>query len=240
VRSDYHRPVARTCIAGVPAYFYPWPASTLWQQFTNLRPGSLIIINPASGPGDAVDARYTAVIEKARGRGVVIFGYIDSGYGAIAVDRIAEETSRHRSWYPVDGILVDRVAPDDSSLPHYTDIARRVHAAGLSVAFNPGQPDIDAAYAAIADHVVVFEGPLSTYLESHFPRWMADIAPSRLWHLVYGVATADEMQHVVARAAASNAGLVYVTDGILPNPWDRLPPYWDSEQQLLHETTPGR
>jgi len=231
--------VAESCIAGVPSYFYPWPASTWWQQFADLRPGSLIIINPASGPGEAVDARYRAVIESARGRGLVVFGYVDSDYGAIAVDRIAEEISRHRSWYSVDGIFLDQVAPDDSSLPHYTDIARRVHDEGMSVAFNAGQPDIDKGYTAVADHVVVFEGPLSTYLDCQFPRWSADIAPNRLWHLVYGVATAAEMHRVVARAAASNAGIVYVTDGILPNPWDHLPPYWDREQQLLHETSPG-
>lgn len=230
----------QSCVLGVPAYFYPWPASSWWNQIADLRPGSLIIINPASGPGQAVDARYAAVIEKARSRGLVILGYVDSDYGAIAADRIADETLRHRSWYSVDGIFLDRVAPDDSSLPHYTDLAQRIHDAGLSVAFNAGQPDIYAGYAAVADHLVVFEGPLSKYVECHFPRWFADTAPYQLWHLVYGVATVEEMHRVVVRAAATNAGLVYVTDGILPNPWDHLPPYWESEQRLLHEASPGR
>lgn len=229
----------RTCIAGVPAYFYPWPASTWWQQVAVLRPGSVIIVNPASGPGDAVDPRYTAAIERARSRDLVILGYVDSDYGAIAVDHVADEVSRHRTWYSVDGIFLDRVAPDGSSLAHYTDIAGRVHEAGLSVAFNAGQPDVDVRYAEVADHLVVFEGPLSAYHNCRFPGWSAEVGPERLWHLVYGVATADEMRDVVARAAASNAGIVYVTDGILPNPWDHLPPYWDSEQQLLHETSPG-
>jgi len=223
----------------VPAYFYPWPASTWWQQFAVLRPGSVVIINPASGPGDAVDARYSAVIEKAKNRGLIVFGYVDSDYGAIEVDHIADEIDRHRSWYSVDGIFLDRVAPDVSSLPYYAGIAGPIHDAGMSVAFNAGQPQVDIRYAEVADHLVVFEGPLSSYADCVFPRWSADVAPDRLWHLVYGVATEEEMHRVVARAAASNAGIVFVTDGILPNPWDHLPPYWDSEQRLLDETSPG-
>jgi hypothetical protein len=225
--------VAETCIAGVPAYFYPWPASQWWKQFADMRPGSVIIANPASGPGEAVDARYTSVIENARSRGLVVLGYVDSDYGAIDADHVADETSRHRSWYPINGVFLDRVAPDPASLPHYAEIAQRVHDAGLSVAFNAGQPYIDPGYAEVADHLVVFEGPLTTYLECQFPAWSHEVAANRLWHLVYGVATAEEMQDVVARAAANNAGMVYVTDGIMPNPWDHLPPYWDAEQKLL-------
>jgi hypothetical protein len=231
--------VAETCIAGVPAYFYPWPASKWWQQFANMRPGSVVIVNPASGPGDAIDARYVSAIENARSLGLVVLGYVDSDYGAIGIDHIVEQSSRHQSWYSVDGIFVDRVAPDDASLPHYADIAQRVHDAGLSVAFNAGQPYVDPGYADVADHLVLFEGKLSTYLECDFPRWSHDVTSNRLWHLVYGVATEAEMQNVVARAAANNAGIVYVTDGILPNPWDHLPSYLDLEQQLLNATSPG-
>jgi hypothetical protein len=204
-----------------------------------MRPGSVVIVNPASGPGEAVDARYTSAIEKARSRGLVVLGYVDSDYGAIGIDHIADQASRHQSWYAIDGIFVDRVAPDESSLPHYADIAQRLHDAGLSVSFNAGQPYVDPGYAEVADHLVMFEGPLSTYLECQFPRWSHDVGSTRLWHLVYGVATAEEMQSVVARAAANNAGIVYVTDGILPNPWDHLPPYWDREQQLLDAASPG-
>lgn len=231
--------MAEPCVSGVPVYFYPWPASTWWRQLADMRPGSVIIVNPASGPGDAIDARYAAAIENARARGVAVFGYVDSDYGAIGMNRVGEESSLHKSWYAVDGIFVDRVAPDDASLPHYSEVARRVREIGLAVAFNAGQPDVDPGYAEVADHLVMFEGSLSTYLESQFPRWSYSVEPRRVWHLVYGVATEEAMQSVVARAAASNAGIVYVNDGVLPNPWDHLPPYWEREQHVLDEASPG-
>jgi hypothetical protein len=30
-------------------------------------------------------------------------------------------------------------------------------------------------------------------------------------------------------SALRNAGYLYVTDDVLPNPWDSLPPYWDRQ-----------
>src|SRR6266567_8894710 len=108
-----------SCVAGVPAYFYPWPASKWWQQLADVRPGTIVVVNPASGPGDTVDARYVSAIGAARIRGLVILGYVDSDYGAVGIDNLVDQGSLHRSWYAVDGIFVDRVAPDDSSLPHY-------------------------------------------------------------------------------------------------------------------------
>jgi hypothetical protein len=230
--------IAESCVAGVPAYFYPWPASTWWQQLADVRPGTVVVVNPASGPGAAVDPRYTAVVEAAHARGLVLFGYVDSDYGAIGIDDVVAQSSLHQSWYEVDGIFVDRIAPDNSSLPHYAKLAQRLHAAGMSVTFNAGQPYVDRGYAEVADHVVLFEGPLSTYAECQFPQWTQDIASNRIWHLVYGVATAEEMQDVVAHATANNAGLLYVTDGIFPNPWDHLPAYWQHERQLLDRASP--
>jgi hypothetical protein len=42
---------------------------------------------------------------------------------------------------------------------------------------------------------------------------------------VYGVPE-DELASVVVLAHDRGASTVFVTDGDLPNPWDRLPPGW--------------
>jgi hypothetical protein len=236
---DYRYLVAESFLAGVPAYFYPWPASKWWRQFADMRPGTVVIVNPASGPGNATDPRYASAIDDARNRGLIVLGYVDTDYGAVDVGSLVDQSSRYHAWYEISGIFLDRVAPDDSSLPQYGEVAQHLHDIGLSVAFNAGQPYVDPGYAAVADHLVMFEGPLSSYVECQFPKWTQEVAPKRIWHLVYGVATAEEMTVVVARATASNAGLLYVTDGIQPNPWDHLPPYWDRERQLLDAVSSG-
>jgi hypothetical protein len=37
------------------------------------------------------------------------------------------------------------------------------------------------------------------------------------------------MPAVLRQAARQGAGVVYVTDRVLANPWDGLPPYWPAE-----------
>ena len=36
------------------------------------------------------------------------------------------------------------------------------------------------------------------------------------------------MTQAVDRAVTRRSGWVYVTDDVLPNPWDTLPPYWNA------------
>jgi hypothetical protein len=238
--SRYSRRVAGTCIPGIPAYFYPWPASRWWGQVAAMRPGTVIVANPASGPGEAINSRYASVIAAARERGLVVYGYVDSDYGAVDVESVVGQGRIHHSWYAVDGVFLDRTAPDDSSLPHYTAIADQLHDAGLSVAFNAGQPEVDRRYLDVADHVVLFEGPMISYFAARFPAWTHDVPSDRIWHLVYDVTTADAMQHVLAHAELCNAGMAFVTDGVLPSPWDHLPPYWELEQDQLAKLTQTR
>ena len=45
------------------------------------------------------------------------------------------------------------------------------------------------------------------------------------------------MRHVAAMARRAHAGIVYVTDATMPNPWERMPVYWREEQALLSSPT---
>ncbi len=83
-----------------------------------------------------------------------------------------------------------------------------------------------------ADVIVTFEGDASAYQSSYSaPSWIANYSPDRFWHLVYNVATAQQMRTIVQLSKERRAGWVYVTPNNLPNPWDTLPtgPYWFGE-----------
>lgn len=62
---------------------------------------------------------------------------------------------------------------------------------------------------------------------------MSDFAASRFWHLIYEVADQQAMANVAAMAARARAGIVYITDATMPNPWERLSAYWREERALL-------
>jgi hypothetical protein len=40
-----------------------------------------VVVNPASGPGKAADANYTKAIDRLRGAGCVVLGYVTTNYG---------------------------------------------------------------------------------------------------------------------------------------------------------------
>ena len=64
----------------VPAYFWPGPE---WEAL--LRAGSevkYVILNPDSGPGTQSNADFIGVVARARIKGFVVVGYVDTAYGA--------------------------------------------------------------------------------------------------------------------------------------------------------------
>jgi hypothetical protein len=80
-----------------------------------------------------------------------------------------------------------------------------------------------------ADIVVVFEGSSEAYQRTEMPLWMWDFPADKFWHLVYGLSDGKRVPDILRRAVSQRAGLVYVTDGHMPNPWLALPRYWDEE-----------
>ena len=97
----------------------------------------------------------------------------------------------------------------------------------MSVSLNPGQPFFDPRYLEIADHVVNFEGTYETYLAARFPDWIRGHSPNKFWHLIYEVPDVAAMRKTIELVGRNHAGLLYVTDAGGPNPWNRLPSYWE-------------
>ena len=46
------------------------------------------------------------------------------------------------------------------------------------------------------------------------------------------------MRRFVADAARNKIGFLYITDGAQPNPWNRLPRWWDEELNAVAEANP--
>jgi hypothetical protein len=223
-----------TAGALVPAYFYPSPGGSQWDQLAADagRIPIMAILNPASGPGSAQDPNYVAAVDNLRAAGGQVIGYVHTSYAGRDFDRdIRPEIDDYISWYHVDGFFIDETTTDPSEphLAYYQQIYDYVHGINpdWTVVGNPGT-NTDEAYLTrpTADIMVLFENGTGydTYTP---PDWQANYPAAQFAHLVYNVPSADTMQTYVSLAASRNTGWLYVTDGNLPNPWGALPAYWE-------------
>jgi hypothetical protein len=198
----------------VPAYVEPAALRALAG-----RPASaeLVVVNPASGPGERPDPAYRAAVRALQRRGSRVLGYVATDYGRRGRAAVQADVERFAAWYGVDGIFLDEAAAGEELLAHYAALARHARATGPRlVVLNPGVVPA-RGYLDLADVVVTFEGAYRDYAPAlaRMPR----LAPERTAHLVYA-ATPEQAARVAEQAAA---GHLYATPGALPNPWGELP-----------------
>jgi len=213
----------------VPAYFAPGP---LWQHLAaGAAAVGLAVANPDSGPGAAADPAYAAAIRQAQAHGVPVLGYVCTSYGRRPAAEVAGDVERYLGWYVVDGIFFDEASADCAMQPYYAALDRCLKAQGdaLISAINPGT-QTQACYMGAADIIVTFEGTYDAYLQAeHEPFWVHGYEAARFWHIVYAAPDAGAMRNTLALARRRRAGRVFVTDASLPNPYNRLPLYWNAE-----------
>ncbi len=221
----------------IPGYFYPDldAAESLWRSA--LVPGAVFVFNPASGPGSARDATYASAVQAALDQGVIVLAYVSTRYGERPASEVRGEMDTYASWYPLSGYFLDEGPGTDTCDSEYDAYAgysahARASAPTAFIAINPGT-DTCASYLDFADVLLTYESDATDYATWTTPAWTAGIDPSRLWHLVYGAPDPSAMQAAIDHAREAGVGWVYVTDDVLPNPWDTLPAYWSQEQAAL-------
>lgn len=225
---------------GVPVYADPDVHPEIWAGIARAPAGTLVIVNPDSGSGASRDARYAVRVDAARARGQVVYGYVDTDYARRARASVVADIVRHHAWFRVDGVFFDQVPGTADRLAYYSGLAETARARGLLVAFNMGQGNVDPGFAELADVLAVFEGPSPVHAAARFPAWMHDAARrTRLWHLIFDAPDEHTLELALARAAAGPCEVVFVTDGSEPNPWCRLPAYWDRELALVGNPVPS-
>ena len=231
----------------VPAYFYPgaeWNALNTAASTVNLT----AIMNPNSGVGAAQDANYVAAVANLRAAGGRSIGYVATTYGDRPIAAVLAEITQYNTWYGgasgIGGIFIDEMTNTGTpaTLAYYRQIYDHVKAINptWTLVGNPGATTTESYLNGVsgrtADTLVVFEGSHATYAGYTPSSWNANYAPSNFAHLVYDTATSGQMTADIDLAAARHAGFSYVTDDVLANPWDTLPPYWTAEVMKMAMT----
>jgi hypothetical protein len=218
----------------VPAYFYPSSGSD-WNDL-NAAAGKVpitAIMNPFNGPGNSLDANYVSAVNSLRAAGGRVIGYVHTSYTARPIDQVINDINRYKTWYNVDGIFVDEMANTGPAerLNYYRDIYNHVKSIdpNWQVMGNPGTTTLEQYLTwPTADRLMVFENVGATYPGYVPSSWNFNYDRSKFVHLVHTESSsADALSHLNL-AMQRNAGGIYITDDILPNPWNRLPNYWNS------------
>lgn len=216
--------VARSLL--VPLYVHPDVDPGAWRALEDAAARLYgVVLNVANGPGSrGPDQAFAAAARRLRASGVRLFGYVDTDYGTRPVQDAARDVGRHREWYGVAGVFLDRAASGRDRLPYYrrlTDAARR--GGTRTVVLNPGVHP-DPAYTAVGDLLVTYEGTWTDYAVASVPGWTAAHPPARFCHLVYGVPGGVAARAVARTAVQRGAGVHCAVPGHPPNPWCHVPP----------------
>eukprot|EP01116_Phalansterium_solitarium_P013009 TRINITY_DN2983_c0_g1_i3.p1 TRINITY_DN2983_c0_g1~~TRINITY_DN2983_c0_g1_i3.p1 ORF type:complete len:744 (-),score=297.46 TRINITY_DN2983_c0_g1_i3:2216-4447(-) len=215
----------------IPFYRYP---DAQWDIVTGLSSVQMVIFNPNSGPGSAVDPTYVSRVERLKEAGQLVGGYVHTSYGERPIADVKADIDAYFAWYPlIDGIFVDEAqssatgsnAAGTNFLDYYWDIKYYVRSKGArkGIVLNHGTIP-DEAYVELADIDCIFEGPFSDYVNfaERVPAWVHSYPPQKFWHIVHTTPYASN-QEVVAVLRATNAHFLYVTDLTGANPYDSLP-----------------
>ena len=153
--------------------------------------------------------------------GIALAGYIHTGYGNRPLQQVLTDIDNYRNWYGITRIFLDETPYQCDAIPYYSSIVAAVHQQGGTVILNPGM-NPESCWSGVAEVVVNFEGSAATYQTWQPAAWTQAPSSTAFWHVIYGAGLFDGTS-LLETAGQRNATWAYITDDVLPNPFDRLP-----------------
>lgn len=215
---------------------YQYPTLPFWTDINSA--GSqvpFVVVNPASGPGVAVDPNYTNQIATNTTAGQRSIGYVDTNYQARSIASVIADIQQWKALYPgVTGFMLDRVSTGSAADLFYSAYIYnyiKVKYPNDLVVHNFGTYT-NPQYEPYGDIFINAEMNYALYDSSWtVPADGFQDNPTyqdRFWHILHTTDSTD-FAAALAKTRASNAGWVYITDDVMPNPYDDTPTYWATE-----------
>src|SRR3989441_9171382 len=222
--STHHASAATTTGVLVPLYTYP---DSSWDTVTQAKTAHpsvpiVAIINPNNGPGSSKDANYVSGTQTLQSAGVVVIGYVYTGYGSRSTSSIDADINSYKNWYSPNGIFFDEMSNAAGDENYYSNLSQYAKSQGLT--FTVGNPGTDtlSSYIGTVDNIVIYESGGLPSISSP-GGWYTSYDKSNFSTLSYGVSTLSQS---FLTNESSYVGYTYVTNDNLPNPWDSVPSYF--------------
>ena len=218
-------------ISGIIIPLYIYPTSFAWNLVANekiMHPNVPIvtIINPNSGPGTYQDPNYVNGINKLRSAGVTVIGYVYTSYASRPITAVEQDVRVYKTFYPnINGIMFDEMnnVAGAGHESYYSTVSNYAKALGLSFTVGNAGADVPSSFIGTVDTILNFERqgyPTISYLDG----WHSQYSKYRWGMTSYG----DQyLSDAFVYYAKQYSGYIYITDDVLPNPYDTLPSYFD-------------
>lgn len=182
----------------------------------------LVVINPHNGPGPSQEIEYAKGISFLQSADISVLGYVHTNFAARSSADVMAEIDRYKEWYSVNGIFFDQMSNIVGNEGYYNILDDYSKSQGLGLTVGNAGIDIPVGYFDAVDIVMLHDNfglPDSMTVE----RWATNYDRSNISIVSYGVYPPNQ---AFVRDASEHIGYIYMTDDVLPNPWDSLPTYF--------------
>ena len=222
----------------IPLYTYPtdgsWAAS-LQAKKAHPNVPIIAIINPSDGPGGASDSNYVQGVKNFQAAGIIVIGYVATGYASHGMSDLDAQISRYKNWYSVNGIFFDEMANNQGNENYYSTLNTYVKSLGMTYTMgNPGTTTLKS-YVGTLDSIIIYESagtPSLSYPAS--ATFYPSYSKSNFGFLAYSVPSLDTSFET---STSTYVQWMYITNDGLSNPWDTLPSYFMNEVAALDAGT---
>lgn len=190
----------------------------------------MVIMNPNSGPTLTANADYVIAVNGLRAADVKVVGYVYTSWGNRSSTLVKSDIDLYYAQYNIDGIFFDEASTNVDDVPYYQEISDYVYSMDNHnyVVLNPGTNTAEE-YISIANITVIFENSAASYMDSwEAPSYLNDYPSHKYAHMIHS--TPAELEAEIAQLSYQRkAGYVFITDDVMPNPYDALPTYLSEE-----------
>lgn len=195
----------------------------------------IVVLNPSSGPGSVADGNYTAAIQRLRGAGITVIGYVSTNYTVNSIASVKSDIDDWVTLYPdIQGIFFDEMTndADDTHVDYYAELTVYCHYDKnlYPTVGNPGANQLERYFTTLtSDIILIHENstiPTIADIKGDFDGGHSDFEYMKRGAILYNQ---SDLPWTSADVSAGEAymeelrkylGWLYFTDDNLPNPYD--------------------